>query len=438
VDEPTPIQPVAQQARLRTDVFLTFGGKTATLLLGLATAVVIARELGPSGQGVFAVAYSLTLLLVHVGGLGLTTANPYFAAQDRSLRPRLVSNSLWLAVVLGLLLIGLGFALKLVAPVAVEGLSWTALAVTLVGVPASLAGLFLQSILLGEGRIVAYNGVEVGQVGGALAALVAGNALFDLGIVGTLAILTVARYVGAGVYLGLLSSEATWRVFDRALAGRMLKYGLRVYAAIVLSYLLVRFDLLLVNSYLGRHEAGLYSVAAALADGMFVLPMVIGLNLLPRVARGDPTEATAEIFRSVAVLYGLLCLLTIPVASPAIRLLFGQEFAGATSLYFWLLPGIFSFGLLTILSSHFAGRGYPLRVVAFWVVGFALNVVLNVLFLPGRGAYIASLSSSVAYTLLLGLHMALFAREAGGYGALRPRIREVGRFVRVALSRTAP
>lgn len=437
MDEPTPIQPPGQQARLRTDVFLTFGGKAATLLLGLATAVVVARELGPSGQGIFAVAYSLTLLLVHVGSLGLTTANPYFAAQDRSLRPRLVSNSLWLAGVLGLLLTGFGFALKLVVPGAVEGLGWTALAVTLAGVPASLLGLFLQSILLGEGRILAYNAVEVGQVGGALVALVAGFALFDLALVGTLTVLTVVRFVGAGVYLGLLASEASWRAFDRGLAGRMLRYGLRVYAAIVLSYLLVRFDLLLVNSYLGRHEAGVYSVAAALADGMFVLSMVIGLNLLPRVARGDPTEASAEVFRSVAVLYGLFCLLTIPLASPAIRLLFGQEFAGATSLYYWLLPGIFSFGMLTILSSHFAGRGYPLRVVTFWIIGFTLNVVLNVVFLPGRGAYIASLSSSIAYTLLLGLHMSLFAREAGGYGAMRPRLREVARFVRIAFSRTA-
>jgi hypothetical protein len=75
-------------------------------------------------------------------------------------------------------------------------------------------------------------------------------------------------------------------------------------------------------------------------------------------------------------------------------------------------------------------------VVGFWFIGFALNLVLNIVFLPGRGAYIASLSSSIAYALLLALHMVLFAREAGGYDSMRPRIREVGRFVRVAFSRS--
>ena len=69
-------------ARLRTDVFLTLGGKGLSLLFGLAIVVLIARELGPTRQGLFAVAFSLSLVLIHLGGLGLTSANPYFAARE--------------------------------------------------------------------------------------------------------------------------------------------------------------------------------------------------------------------------------------------------------------------------------------------------------------------------------------------------------------------
>jgi O-antigen/teichoic acid export membrane protein len=219
------------------------------------------------------------------------------------------------------------------------------------------------------------------------------------------------------------------------LVRRMLTYGFRIYVAILVSFLVIRLDLLLVNSFLGRTQAGLYSVAATFADGMFVLPTVIGLNLFTRVARGDPTEASAEVFRSVAVLYGLFCLATAPVAGIAIRTFFGDDYSGATSLYYWLLPGIFSLGMLTILSHHFAGRGYPLQAMAFLIAGLALNVVLNVIFLPGRGAWVASLTSSITYAVLLVLHMWLFAREAGSYRVLLPRPREVVHFVRVAFSR---
>jgi O-antigen/teichoic acid export membrane protein len=433
--EPEPYVPPAP-ARLRTDVFLTFAGKATVLALGFATIAVVARNLGTAGTGTFLVAYSLTLLLAQVGGLGLTTANPYFAAREPSRITQIVSNSLWLAAGLGAILALVGATIKLVFPGALEGLGWAPLLVTLVGLPGALATYLLQSILLGEGRMVAYNGVEAGQTALMLAAIAVGFAVFDFGITGTLALIVIGRYVAAAVYLFLLRGHAHGLGrLDWPLARRMFAYGFRVYVAIVLAYLIVRFDLLLVNAYLGRTEAGLYGVAATLADGMFVIPMVIGLNLFPRVARGDPIQASAEIFRSIAVLYGLVCLATIPLAGPAIETFFGQSYSEATSLYYWLLPGIYAYGMVTILSTHFAGRGFPRAAIVIWVFGISLNVVLNVALLPGRGAWVAALTSSITYAVLLVLHMWLFAREAGGYGVMRPRPREVVRFVRVALSR---
>jgi O-antigen/teichoic acid export membrane protein len=427
MDEATVVPQGRAEPRLRTDVFLTFGGKAATLLFGLLIVVAVARELGPSGQGLFAVAYSLTLMLAHLGGLGLTTANPYFIAREPGRRASIVSNSLWLAAALGGLLIAAGLVLRAVAPDALEGLGWEPLAVTLVGIPGALAALFLQSVLLGESRMVAYNGVEAVQAALTLAALLVGFAAFDFRLTGALAVLTAGRYAAVAAYLALLAPPR--RRLDAALARRMLTYGLRAYVAIVVSFLVIRLDLLLVNGYLGAREAGLYSVAATIADGMFVLPMVVALNLFPRVARSETHEQTAEVFRSLAVLYGAVCLATIPLAQ-AIPLVFGERFDGSISLYYWLLPGVYCLGLLTILAHHFAGRGYPREAAAVWFVGLALNIAINVAFLPGRGAWVASLASSIAYAVLLALHLWLFVREAGGVAVLRPRTGEIVRMVR--------
>jgi O-antigen/teichoic acid export membrane protein len=435
MDEPS-VAPAAQPARLRTDVFLTLGGKAGTLLLGLASLVLIARELGPTRQGVFAVAFSFTLMLIHFGGLGLTTANPYFAAREPDRRPQIIANSLWLALGLGLLLVAIGLTLKLVVPETVEGVGWTELTVALAGIPGGLAALFLQSVLLGEGRMVAYNIVEVVQFALTFVALAVGFWLFDFGVTGALAIVTASRWGTAIVYFVLLARHAPPLTHpDVALARRVLTYGFRVYLALIASFLVIRLDLLLVNGYLGSREAGLYSVAATIADGMFVIPAVIGLNLFPRVARSGAHQETAEVFRSVAVLYGLVCLVTIPLAGPAVRLIFGDDFEGSVSLFYWLLPGIYCLGLLTILSHYFAGRGYPFAAVIIWWIALGVNLALNVVFLPGRGAWVAALASSLSYALLLVFHVRLFAREAG-YGAMRPRLREVVRFVRVALSRS--
>jgi O-antigen/teichoic acid export membrane protein len=215
----------------------------------------------------------------------------------------------------------------------------------------------------------------------------------------------------------------------------MVGYGFRAYVATLFGFLVIRVDTLFVNGYLGARQAGLYAVAVALVDGLFLFPTVVAVNLFPRIARGGETAMTAEVFRLVAVLYGLFCLATIPFAGFAIRHLFGREFEPATSLYYWILPGAFSLGMIAILSNHFAGRGFPLRAVVVWVFALALDVVILVLFLDRAGTYVASLASSITYCVLLLLHMGMFAREAGGWGALRPRPREVVRMVRVALSR---
>ncbi|HEX8064963.1 MAG TPA: oligosaccharide flippase family protein [Thermoleophilaceae bacterium] len=429
-------QPAAREARLRTDVFLTFGGKVGSLALAFAATVIVARQLGPDGQGAFAVAYSLTLMMVQVGGLGLTTANPYFVAQDASRRAHVVANTLWLSLVLGAVLAGAGAALKVGVPSVVEGLGWTELGITLAGVPAALAGPFLQSVLLGEGRMRAYNAVELGQNVVLVAALVAGFAALDMGTAGALAALSGSRYLGAAGFLWVLARPGRPPMRPAlGLAGEMLRFGFRAYVAILMTFVVVRLDLLLVNAYQGNGEAGLYSIAAAIADGMYLLPTVVGLNLFARIARGGETQTTAEVFRSVAVLYGLLCLVAVPIGIVGIPLVFGERYDDTVPLFMWLLPGIYALGMLTILAQHFAGRGFPLEAVLVWFPGIALNVAINVIWIPREGTYIAPLSSSISYGLLLALHVRLFAREVGGYGALRPSLGEVSRFVRVALAR---
>jgi O-antigen/teichoic acid export membrane protein len=216
----------------------------------------------------------------------------------------------------------------------------------------------------------------------------------------------------------------------------MMSYSFRIYVATLAAYLVIRIDMLLVNGMLGATEAGRYAAAVALADGMGMIPVAIGVNLFPRVARGGATETSAEVFRAVGLLFALLCLVTVPFADLAIGVLYGPEFDEAASLFLWLLPGIYFLGMVTILSHHFAGRGFPLEAMLVWFVALAIDIAINLVFLREHGTAVAAIASSVAYGVLYVLHVAMFARETGGVGVLRPRLGETARMVRIALSRT--
>jgi O-antigen/teichoic acid export membrane protein len=419
-----PLDP-PQRRPLTVDVLLTFGNKVGVLVLNVAGTIVIARTLGPVGRGAIAVAFSITLLLVQFGSLGFQSANPYFAIREARLLPRVISNSVWASVVIGLVLIVIGIGVKALFPAALRGLDWLEVLIVLVGVPAALANTLLQSVLLAEGRMVAYNGVEITAAVITFLGLVIGLAVVGLGVVFGISLMVGMNLAAAFAYFILLRHHGPpLRAPDRSLATRMLRYGMRIYITTLLAYAVGRVNLIFVNSYLGASAAGQYSIGVSIADGMHLLPSVVALNLFPRIARGDPHERSAAVFRSLALLFALLCLITVPLAAPGIPAVFGSAFTPAVAIYYWLLPGIFAYGMLNVLSYHFAGRGFPLEAVLIWIPGLLLNLAIVVAFVPSGGTHVAALAATVSYALILFMHMRLFAKESGSYRSLVPRARE--------------
>lgn len=411
--------------------------KGLALVLGLVTSVVLARGLGASGRGTLAVAFNMTLLLVQVGTFGITTANPYFVARDPVHVGRIVWNSMWGALVLGGAFVAVGLAVRGLLPSVLAGVTWAEAVVGFSAIPAALASGFLQSILLGQGRTVAYNAVEAVAGIGAVVALVVGFALFDMGVLGALAVLCAQQLAAALAFAVLLapSMRGSSRP-DLVLARKMMGYSFRVYVAALMSYLVIRIDMLLVNGMLGASEAGEYAVAVALADGMAMIPTAIGVNLFPRVASGGTVETSAEVFRAVGLLFAVACAIAAPLAGVAIRVLYGVQFADAASLFVWLLPGIYCLGMVSILAHHFAGRGFPREAMLVWFVALAVNLAINLTLLRSHGTVVAAIASSVAYVLLYLLHVWMFMREAGGgLATVVPRLGETLRIARTSLSR---
>ena len=428
---------MTSERRLRSDVFLMFATKAIVMVLNIVTSVIVARALGPSGRGSVAAALALTMLLVQFGTLGMTTANTYFVAQDRQARGRIVSNSLAFAFGGGALLMGVGIVLKALAPSVARGLDWTELTLAVVAVPVMLSVLVLRAILLGERRTVAYNATELALSVATTVALFVVLVPLDGGVKAAIALTPASQLVAALVLLAVLREDGfRLPMPDPSFARETLRYAARVYVATLIGFALIRIDMLMVNGYLGARQAGIYSVAVALADGIYLIPTVIATNLFARVAGGLDTNSAAVVFRSVSVLYAGVVGVSVVFASLMVHVVYGSAYADATNLYYWLAPGVFSLGMINILSQYFAGRGFPKAAVVVWFPALAINLVINIIFIPRAGTYIASLASSIAYTFLLILHMELFARDTGGWRSLVPRPAEVVRFVRVAISPT--
>ena len=377
-------------------VFLTLGTKVLVLALSVAGTVLVARALGPSGRGAIAVALSFALLLVQLGSLGLQTANPYFAAREPRYVGKIVLNTLWAAAAIGAVLVFVMFVVKARFPGALRGLDWLDVIVAAAALPALLAMQLLQSVFLAEGRMREYNGIELaGSVAGFIG-LTVGLTVLHVGVLGALVVLVGSNWGMAVAFLVLQRHQIShFEGPDVELFWRMLKYGFRIYVTTCVAFCIGRINLLLVNFDLGSTQAGLYVVGVAIGESLHLLPTIVPLILLPRIARGATFERSAGVFRVLSVMFGGLCLLTVPLAGPVIHLLYGSRFVGAAEIYYWMLPGIFCYGMTNVLSYHFAGRGFPLEAMLVWVPGLVIDVSIVAIFVPGHGS-MWLLASSIA------------------------------------------
>lgn len=414
------------------DVSITFLAKAVTYGLAFASTVIVARALGPTGRGAVAVALTLGTILVQLGSAGFISGFAYYVAGGKSTPAQAVRQALLLTIAIGGgLAVGV-ISLRAVAP-NIVGLGWSTTILVAVGAPGILYMLLLQGILLGQGRARAYNSLDLYRAGSAVAGLLVWEIFVGLDQVSAVAILIGAWWLAAALGVLLLWTPKWWHPqLQRDLLGQMLRYGARVYLGTVLGLLLITLDLLLVNAYLGAKAAGLYSVSATMAEAMLLIPLVVGINLLPRVARGSGPAASAAAFRATVIVLGVACILCAALAGPIVRLLFGDSFAPAASLFQLLSPGVFALGLAAVLSHHFAGEGYPLPAVVAAGVALALNIVLDVLLLRPLGLREASLASSAAYVVFLALQARLFVSRTGGYRALIPGWDDVRTLARLA------
>jgi O-antigen/teichoic acid export membrane protein len=418
--------PVPPDRPLASSVFLMFGTRVLVQVFSIAGTVVLARTLGPDGRGSIAVALSFALLLVQFGSFGLESANLYFAARDLQRIGTIVLNSLWATAAIGIVLAAVAFLAKALFPASLNGLDWLDVLVVAAGLPALLASRLLQSVFLAEGRVRIYNGVELAGSVVVCVGLVVGLIFLHIGVTGAIAVMLGTNWAMALVFLVLQRAKVPrlgWP--DMELLWRMFKYGVRVHATVLLAYLVSRISLFLVNSHLGPAQAGFYAIAIGIGENLHLLPSIVPLNLFPRIARGDSYESSAAVFRTLCVVFGGLCLLSIPLAKPGLELLYGPRFAAAAVIYYWMLPGIFCYGMINVLAYHFAARGLPIGAILVWIPGLIVSVVVTAVFLPRQGAPVAGLALSIAFIIVLVLHMRMFAQESGGYRMLIPRSREL-------------
>ncbi len=379
---------------------------TRVLVMGIAliVSVIIARVLGPAGQGLYASAIALGAITVQFGSLGLGTSNTYLSAKSPQLLSQLLGNSLSVALICGIVVYLTLYAVQFIDPSFIP-LSGSLFTMVAFWVFPGLIYHYCQSLILGLQKIRFYNILDIGYRVSHVFLL--GLMIFfgfksveSFYFIFLLAIILVATF---SVVASFIYADAKFPIPSMKLFRSSALYGFSAYTAGLFSFLCLRFDLLMLGSMRDAKEAGFYSIAVSLADVLYTLPVVMGMILFAKLSSMSDFEKKRQfVFKIIGLLMGVMLVglvLAYFLVGLLIPLLYGEEYIPSVLPFQILLPGIMFLSLSTIVQNFLAstGRSWPMCIGP--AIALICNFVLNYLWIPLLGKEGAAWASSVSYGL---------------------------------------
>ncbi len=393
--------------------------QVGTRILALLLSAQMTRTVGVEGLGRYLLVMTVEGIALAVTDLGLNV----YTLREFSRAPKRTESLLGSALALKTAAVLLGvILLNVVVPWAFPAHRSLLALGSLALVPDALSGA-LAAVLKARQRMELSSGFDLG--GRAVASL-AGVALLRLGF-DERAVL-VAYAAGR---LGVLAAYAgvlwRWRVrphLSAALVGgwEMIRDAVPFAVAGLVAILYRRLDLLMLSTWQGDLQAGVYGAAYRLWEALGLVPSSLLDALFPELARrGGDRMLRAGLQRLIrrgrVWLLALLVGLLVPglILAPSILTFFYGDVAGigaAPGLLRILLLAL-PFTYLMLLNGHVLyALGGQRRVSTWMVLATLVNGVLNLLLIPRWGmqaaAWVALASEGVLFVALrLAAHRAL-------------------------------
>lgn len=402
------------------------GPRLMTTVIAVVSTPIIVRLLGPGGYGDYAVLLSIYSLYMIPISSAITEGVQKFVGEDRDdhgWSERVLQ--FYFALALSLALIGVAVL------VAFTTLGFT----RFIGEEFAFYFYVLAAfVFVGQFRAFSMHallGFGLENVNGPLSVVkkvvtvVLGVVLvyFGLDVFGML--------VGHIVGNGLIAAMAGYVILRRISVRRLIKIpdatpyreflsynGLNI-VLVLLVMSLFHVDVVMVRTLVDSDTTGFYKAALALAELIWIVPVVLQTLLLHSSStlwsQGRTEEITAlagRITRYTTLLVLLMAVGLAILADRFVPLYYGQEFTVATTPLLLLLPGAIGFAVARPLQAICQGSGQLKPLILATGIAAVLNIVLNAILIPLFGMVGAAVATSIGYGSMFFL-LVWASREIG-------------------------
>jgi O-antigen/teichoic acid export membrane protein len=375
--------------------------------------IVLGRELGPEGLGVYTLAFTIYLFGMQFAAFGIGSALTKYVAEfidDHATIRKYVSSGITSSIITGALM---GIVLYLLAPsIAIsffkvpeleELIQLTAICYPFIAIQKAVLG-----TLNGFRRMHLYALLVITQnvtvVGVSLALVL----IFGMGVKGA-----VIGFVAPTIIIGVLSSilirnslqkSSLWHI---PALRETIVFGFYVVLGNSISLVNSQISVITVGYYLTSYEVGIYAIAVLLGETLTVIPSAVQSVTFPITAslygKGDINGIRNVIFSTMKKTFIISVIITVFLAifgQYLIMFLFTHEFLPAYIPLLILLVGNLIIAPFLAVAATFASIGkvhIPFQINAIFCI---LNLLLNIFLIPLFGIIGAALATTIS--LIIG------------------------------------
>lgn len=399
------------------NTFITFSTQLITVILGVITSIILARTLGPANFGIYSIITLTITVLGTFGSLGIAISNTYYGVKKEYKWNDIASNSFIAAFILGIILIISFLLVFFFYPSFLKNIDTTLIIIATITTPFTLLMPYFQYILLGQNRIKEFNFTNIIQ-SVLYISLVIVILFFNNSLQGVLSSWTVSFVIAAIIPVIFVYKSNPFKLhFNIDIFKKTTIFGLKGYLGNVIQFFNYRIDIFLISMILSNYASvGYYSISVALAESLWYLPSVVGTLVFartPGLTDEDKNRSTPIICRNTFFITLILSIILFITANYIILILYGPTYLPAVKPLWVLLPGVIALSVCKVLSNEIAGRGKPMINTYAAIISLAVNIPLNLLFIPQLGIIGSALASSIAYFVSAIIVLISFLKISG-------------------------
>ena len=210
----------------------------------------------------------------------------------------------------------------------------------------------------------------------------------------------------------LTTSKLSWRIFKKTFL-----YSMPLLAVSLLSFLLVKMDIIMVSQIMNINSVGLYGVSSRIFEFMLMIPTLLVFSVRSKLLKVNVSSYKNfkyEIVKVMSFIFYTSCaivLLLTAFGRYAIEIVFGSSYSDSYLPMIILSLGCIFISTTLPLTIWQINKGFGKYRLLSQCLSLAINFILNLNLIPLFGIAGAALATSFSFVSTFILSMILFPKQ---------------------------